>query len=119
MAKHLPPYVRLFNLLKAIRELPPFSALTGEEELLLEDLIVQWHEREVVRMSDLMSNPQYGPRSTIHRRLVALREKGVILVQADPDDKREKRVKPSDAAEAYIAHVRSGVDELIRREKYP
>jgi DNA-binding MarR family transcriptional regulator len=110
-----PLYVRLFNLLKAIRELPPFNALTGEEELLLEDLIVQWHEHGVLKMSDLMSNAHYGPRSTVYRRLIALRDKGVILVENAPDDKRERYVKPSEAAQSYIAQVRSGVDDLIKR----
>jgi hypothetical protein len=115
MTKSLPPYVRLFNLLKAIRELPPFNALTGEEELLLDDLIVQWHELGVLKMSDLMGNAHYGPRSTVYRRLVALRNKGLILVENDPDDKRERYVRPSEAAQSYIAQVRSGVDELIQR----
>jgi hypothetical protein len=78
MTNSFPPYIRLFNLLKAIRELPPFNALTGEEELLLDDLIVQWHEHGVLKMSDLMSNAHYGPRSTVYRRLVALRIKGVF-----------------------------------------
>jgi len=58
----------VFNLLRAIRELPPFSALTGEEELLLEDLIVQWHEHGVLKMSDLIGNAHFGPRSTVQRQ---------------------------------------------------
>lgn len=115
MPNSAPSYIRMLNLLKAIRELPPFNALTGEEELLLEDLIVQWHEHGILKMSDLMSNAHYGPRSTVYRRLVALRDKGLILVEDDPDDKRVRYVKPSNAAQSYIAHVRSGVDDLIKR----
>ncbi len=115
MPNSLPPYIRVFNLLRAIRELPPFTVLTGEEELLLEDLIVQWHEHDILKMSDLMGSAHYGPRSTVYRRLIALRDKGIILVENDPDDKRERYVKPSQAAEGYIAHVRSGVDDLIKR----
>jgi DNA-binding MarR family transcriptional regulator len=115
MPNSVPSYIRVFNLLRAIRELPPFSALTGEEELLLEELIVQWHEHGILKMSDLMGNAHFGPRSTVYRRLIALRDKGVILVENDPDDKRERYVKPSEAAQSYIARMRSGVDELIQR----
>lgn len=115
MGKSPPTYIRLLNLLRAIRELPPFNALTADEELLLEDLVVQWHEQSVVKMSDLMSNAHYGPRSTVYRRLVALRDKGLILVEGDPDDKRERYVKPSAAARSFIAEVRRGVDDLVER----
>lgn len=110
-----PTYIRFLNLLRAIRELPPFDALTADEELLLEDLVVQWHEQSVLKMSDLMGSTLYPSRSTVYRRLVALRDKGVILIEDDPDDKRERYLKPSAAARSFIAEVQRGVDELIKR----
>jgi len=115
MTKSSPTYIRLLNLLRAIREIPPFNALTADEELLLEDLVVQWHEQKLVKMSDLMGSALYPSRSTVYRRLVALRDKGVILIEDDPDDKRERYLKPSAAARSFIAEVQRGVDDLVRR----
>lgn len=114
MPNMTPAYVRLFNLLKAIRELPPFNSLTADEELLLEDLIVQWHDHDVIKMSDVIRSPLYPSRSTVHRRLIALRDKGLVIFELDPDDKRERFIRPSGAAQSYINRVKSGVDSLVR-----
>ena len=114
MTRTPPSYVRLFNLLRAIRELPPFSALTADEELMLEDLIVHWHERGLVKMSELLDSGAYPSRSTAYRRIVGLHDKGIILVDRDPNDRRERNIRPSDAAKSYIAQVQSGVENLLQ-----
>lgn len=115
MKKSPPAYVRVLNLLQAIREIPPFNALTADEELLLEDLVVHWHEHSVIKMSDLIGSALYPSRSTVYRRLIALRDKGVILIEDDPDDKRERYLKPNGAALSFIAEVQRGVDDLVQR----
>jgi hypothetical protein len=115
MEKSPPTYIRLLNLLRAIREIPPFNALTADEELLLEDLVVHWHDQSVVKMSDLMGSALYPSRSTVYRRLVSLRDKGIILIEDDPDNKRERYLTPSAAARSFIAEMQRGADDLVQR----
>jgi len=113
MPNSAPTYIRLLNLLGAIRELAPFNTLSADEELMLDDLLVRWHRDKAVRMSDMLKTDTQSSRTTIHRRLVSLRDKGVIILGEDPQDKRAKFIIPGPKAETYLKLFREGVDELI------
>lgn len=116
MPNSAPTYIRLLNLLGAIRELAPFNTLSADEELMLDDLIVRWHRDKAVRMSDMLKTDTQSSRTTTHRRLVALRDKGVIILDDDPQDKRAKFIIPGPKAETYLKLFREGVDQLIGAE---
>lgn len=107
--------VRLLNLLSAIRELAPFSQLTADEEQLLDQLVVRWERGEVVTVGDMTGSGRTSA-STIYRRLVALRDKGLIEFRVDASDLRVRCVEPTDQAQAYIRYLESGVAKLIGGE---
>ena len=108
--------VRLLNLLSAIRELAPFSQLTADEEQLLDQLVVRWERGEVVTVGDMMTGSERTSGSTIYRRLVALRDKGLIEFRVDASDRRVRFVEPTDQAQAYIRYLETGVAKLIGGE---
>jgi DNA-binding MarR family transcriptional regulator len=117
MERSVPPYIRLLNLMRAIRELSPFNSLTTEEEALLEDLLLHWHEKGVAPMNELLASELYKSRSSVYRRILGLRDKGMVVLESDPGDKRIKWIKPSDSAELYIERFRTGLDEFISSGK--
>jgi len=109
-----PTYVRLLNMLNAIRQLAPFNLLTADEGLLLDALIVEWHARDDIMVSELMGDPRYGTQATVYRRIIALRDKGLVRLRVDSKDRRVKFVEPSDAAREYMKSINKCVSGLKR-----
>lgn len=108
-----PAYIRFLNLLRAIRELSPLSSLTADECVMLDELVLKWHDQTSVRMSDLLNDEIQASRTTAHRRLVALRDKGLVIFDDDPYDKRAKFIRPGAKANFYMQLVEEGIDQLL------
>lgn len=108
-----PTFIRLLNLLSAIRELAPFCELTAEEEQLLGDLVVRWHKEQDLTVSDVMLGSGRASASTIYRRLIGLRDKGLVALSADERDKRIRRVEPTGTAKDYMKLLGHGLETLM------
>jgi Fe2+ or Zn2+ uptake regulation protein len=97
-----PSHVRFLNVLNAIRQLSPAGSLTADEQVMLDLLILQWHEGGRIALSDLMQNNSAGSQSTIYRRLLSLNEKGFVRFGTSPRDKRIRFVEPTDLARHHM-----------------
>jgi hypothetical protein len=51
-----PAYIRLLNLLSAIRELSPLKDLTADEEQLLGQLAIRWHKTDQLTVGEMMGD---------------------------------------------------------------
>ena len=109
--------VKWLNLARAIREAAPFNDLTADEEQLLEDLIVRWHHAATLTVSDIMYVNQRSTPSTAYRRLVALKNKGLVTVTVDTHDKRMRLVAATPKAQEYMTRLAQGLDTLKRKAK--
>lgn len=99
-------------MLNAIRQLAPFDTLNAEEGLLLDALILKWHERDNIMVSEVMSDARFGSQPTVYRRIIALRDKGLVSLRTDSKDKRVKFVEPTQAARDYMASISEGITAL-------
>ncbi|MFM7029313.1 MAG: hypothetical protein ACKOXK_11655 [Chakrabartia sp.] len=110
----LPPsHVRFLNVLNAIRQLSPAGTLNADEQVLLDLLIVQWHENERIALSDLMHGNLGGSQSTTYRRLLALNEKGFVRFGTSPTDKRVRFVEPTDLARKHMRAMDESLSGLF------
>lgn len=100
-----PAHVRFLNVINALRQMSPLRGLTADESVLLDELIVQWHRGHEITVGSIMNVPRQGSGSTIHRRLVGLREKGLVSFRASPSDKRVKYVEPTKLATNYAQEL--------------
>ncbi|WP_333569235.1 hypothetical protein [Sphingorhabdus sp.] len=107
-----PSFVRLLNMLNAIRQMSPFDNLNGEEVLLLDALIVEWHDRDNITVSEVMADARFGSQPTAYRRIIALRDKGLVCLRTDSKDKRVKFVEPTQLARDYMASISEGISVL-------
>lgn len=107
-----PSFVRLLNMLNAIRQMSPFDTLNGEEGLLLDALIVEWHDRDDIMVSEVMADARFGSQPTAYRRIIALRDKGLVCLRPDSKDKRVKFVEPTKLARDYMASISEGITAL-------
>lgn len=108
-----PPHIRLLNLLGAIRDLSPFDLMTAEEEQLLSSLLVRWHEAKDTSVSEIMASVTGVSATTAYRRLIGLRDKGLVQLRVDAEDKRVKFVDPTRLAEEYGRQVNLAVNQLM------
>lgn len=107
-----PSYIKLLNLLAAIRELSPFQDLDANEEQLLGYLAVRWHDQNQLTVAEVMHEGGDKSPSTQYRRLIALRNKGFIDLPTDPTDRRSRFVVPTASAKKYMKKLDDCVAKL-------
>lgn len=112
-SKSPPTHIKLLNLLGAIRELSPFDMLSAEEDELLRNLLVRWHDAKDLSVSDIMSGMVGVSAATAYRRIISLRDKGLIELRVDQTDKRVKFVDPTRLAVDYGNRVNMALAELV------
>lgn len=99
-------------MLNAIRHMSPFDTLNADEGLLLDALIVKWHEHDNIMVSEVMSDARFGSQPTAYRRIIALRDKGLVSLRTDSKDKRVKFVEPTQLARDYMVSISEGIAAL-------
>lgn len=104
--------LRLLNLFGAIRDLSPFDRLDGDEELLLNDLVLRWSKQDKVMVRDVLADIRYPSSATAYRRLMRLHDKGLVSFQIPHEDRRLRYVLPTEAAKQYISSLEEVVNQL-------
>ena len=119
MPRSLPADIKLLNLLEAIRGLSPFDAMSADEECLLRNLIIRWHAGEDISVSQVMNGMAGASGTTAYRRLIALRDKGLIELRVDQTDRRVKYVEPTALAKTYRQQVRKALEAASAANGFP
>lgn len=109
--------LRFLNMLSAIRELAVVDRLSADEERLLGALLVMWSRYDSLSYTHIVREmPRIAP-STLYRRLIALRDKGFIVLRSDKVDRRVKFVEPTTQAHEYMAFIGENLESLVQREQ--
>lgn len=106
-------YIKFINLAQAIRELPTFPSLDVTEQQLLNAFVVLWNQKKSVRVVEAMQMFPGISGSTVHRRLVTLRKKGMISLETDEDNQRVKYISPTPLAHKYFAKLGECLNKAI------
>lgn len=99
----VPKSVKLVNFLVSLRNLPPLSEISGEEERLLFALYALCEKQGRLSVSDVYNIHGNKSASTAYRQLMSLKEKKLIDVQTDVSDKRKRHINFTPAAERLFA----------------
>lgn len=108
-----PLHIRLLNLLTAIRDLSPFDVMTAEEEQLLRDLLIRWHSTKDIPVGEIMNSMTEVSAATAYRRIISLRDKGLVQLRVDQADKRVKFVDPTALALNYGDRINIALEGLL------
>jgi len=87
----------------SLRRLPPLSELTGEEERLLFELYEIWERSGEMSVSDVYGLGRGKSASTAYRTFISLKDKGMIDVSVDDNDKRKRDVSFTNLARQLFA----------------
>lgn len=90
--------LKLLNLLVSLRQLPPLSELTGDEERLLFQLKALLDRQGALSVTDVYDLIGGKSGTTAYRQLMRLKEKGLVVVEVDDSDKRRRHVHFTDLA---------------------
>jgi DNA-binding transcriptional ArsR family regulator len=96
-------YLNFLNLTQTVREMPNFPAIDPVEEYLLNMLASLWHQDKKIKVLEAMSLNAKISSTTLHRRLMCLRSKGLIALEVSERDSRIKYVSPTDLTQEYFA----------------
>jgi DNA-binding MarR family transcriptional regulator len=86
------PAIKLISFMVSLRRLPPLSELTGEEERLLFELYEIWERSGEISVSDVYGLGHGKSASTAYRTFISLKDKGMVDVSVDDNDKRKREV---------------------------
>ena len=98
-------YTKYLNLVQAVRSLPSFPQLDAVESRMLNVFASAWHEEKPITVLEAMVMLPEISTTTAHRRLKALRKKGMIDLSLDSQDNRVKYVVPTKATHQYFAQL--------------
>ena len=108
-----PLHIRLLDLLSAISALSPFGVMSAEEEQLLRILLVRWHEAHDISVGEIMRDMTDVSGATAYRRIISLRDKGLITLRAHQTDRRVKLIDPAPLALDYGERISLALEGLI------
>jgi len=95
--------IKLISFMVSLRRLPPLSELTGEEERLLFELYEIWERSGEISVSDVYGLGRGKSASTAYRTFISLKDKGMIDVSVDDNDKRKREVSFTNLARQLFA----------------
>jgi len=98
-------YLKLLNLLEAVKGLPSFPALDAVEERLLNTFASLWQVGAPVTVLQAMEMLENISPATVHRRLKTLRKKGFIALEMDETDNRVKFIVSTPLTRRYFAKL--------------
>jgi len=107
-------YLKFLNLVQALREMPTFPAIDATEERLLHQLESAWSAGKQVTVLEAMQMDAETSPATVHRRLKALRKKGIITLTVDESDNRVKYVSATALATEYFAQLSNALLEATK-----
>lgn len=93
------PYVRMLNFMRVSNNTD--TSFAGCEEVL-----AYMHEAAAngksVKITDLVQSLQFGTGPTVHRKVVELQERGLIVVERSTTDGRAKSLVLSEAGAKHL-----------------
>jgi DNA-binding MarR family transcriptional regulator len=98
--------LKLLNLLVSLRQLPPLSELTGDEERLLFQLKALFDAQGALSVADVYDLIHGKSGTTAYRQLMRLKEKGLVVVEVDAGDKRRRHIQFTALADSVFRAVR-------------
>ncbi len=96
-------YLKFLSLSQQIREMPSFASIDPVEEHLLTMLASFWHHDKKITVLEAMNLSTKISSTTLHRRLISLRSKGLIALKVSELDSRVKYVISTDLTQKYLA----------------
>ena len=88
-------YLRFLQLAKTIQKLPDAPLLDANEKALLEEIVLNWFEKNSMTVREAINLSALGSPATLHKRITRLRQRDFLMAFNQEDDKRAKFLIPT------------------------
>ena len=88
-------YFRFLQLAKTIQKLPDAPLLDANEKALLEEIVLNWFEKNPMTVREAINLSSLGSPATLHKRITRLRQRDFLMAFNQEDDKRAKFLIPT------------------------
>ena len=88
-------YLRFLQLAKTIQKLPDGPLLDANEKALLEEIVLNWFEKNPMTVREAINLSALGSPATLHKRITRLRQRDFLVAFNQQDDKRAKFLIPT------------------------
>ena len=88
-------YLRFLQLAKTIQKLPDAPLLDANEKALLEEIVLNWFEKNPMTVREAINLSSLGSPATLHKRITRLRQRDFLMAFNQEDDKRAKFLIPT------------------------
>ena len=88
-------YLRFLQLAKTIQKLPDAPLLDANEKALLEEIVLNWFEKNPMTVREAINLSALGSPATLHKRTTRLRQRDFLMAFNQEDDKRAKFLIPT------------------------
>lgn len=95
-------YFRFLQLARAVEALPEAALMDANEQALLEDVVLRWHEERPMTVREAISLAALGSPATLHKRVTRLRNKELLTTASESGDRRTKYLVPTQKALDYF-----------------
>jgi hypothetical protein len=88
-------YLRFLQLAKTIQKLPDAPLFDANEKALLEEIVLNWFEKNPMTVREAINLSALGSPATLHKRITRLRQRDFLMAFNQEDDKRAKFLIPT------------------------
>ncbi len=107
-------YFRFLNLSQAVQGLSSQPQLDADEEQMLNTLSLHWYQEKTLSVTEAMQLAHLGSPATLHRRIMSLRNLGLIEIAAAEDSTRTKLLVPSSKALSYFKRLGQSIEKAAK-----
>ncbi|NBX56045.1 MAG: MarR family transcriptional regulator [Betaproteobacteria bacterium] len=106
-------YLRFLNLLHTLEGSGQMSDLDTDSRKLLELIALKHHQQKAMTVSDAMGLVSIASPATIHRKLDALRDLGLVDTVFEGNNRRTKFLVPTPKALTHFAGLGQAMQQAL------
>lgn len=105
-------YFRFLQLARAVEALPDGAPMDANESILLEAVVLRWHEGRAMTVREAINLSDLGSPATLHKRITRLRNKDMLSTYSEPGDRRAKFLIPTQQALEYFDRLGQSLQQV-------
>lgn len=95
-------YCKFLQFAAAVESLPGVESLDPNDRALFDQIILAWAQKQPLTVNQAITLSTLGSQSTLHKRVMKLRELQFVEFVVDPDDQRVKHLAPTAKGQKYV-----------------
>jgi hypothetical protein len=102
-------YCKFLKLAAAVESLPGVDLLDPNDRALFDQIVLAWNQRQPLTVNQAITLSALGSQSTLHKRVMKLRELDFVEFVIDPNDQRVKHLAPTEKGRKCLEKLNQAI----------